>query len=153
MMNRESSCNGVRMIANLNTEVFQRLSNLFSSAAYINFNTISCGFQSNKYSGTVRGVEKFQQYVTSIFFNTTYLLPKDLRFEHGGANLASCPGQHLTSLRPWGSLMRIDGVYSFGQNSSIRTCHPTPIKASEGDSALLRTREKMRFENIEDHNQ
>jgi len=29
------------------------------------------------------------------------LLPKDLRFEHGGAKLASCPGRHITSLRPW----------------------------------------------------
>ena len=29
------------------------------------------------------------------------LLPKDVRFEHGGAKLASCPGRHLTSLRPW----------------------------------------------------
>jgi len=27
-------------------------------------------------------------------------LPKDLRFERGGAKLASCPGCHLTSLRP-----------------------------------------------------
>jgi len=37
--------------------------------------------------------------ITSAFFNTVYLLPKDLRFEHGGAKLASCPGRHLTSLR------------------------------------------------------
>jgi len=29
------------------------------------------------------------------------LLPIDLRFEHGGAKLASCPGRHLNSLRPW----------------------------------------------------
>jgi len=28
------------------------------------------------------------------------LLPKDLRFEHGGAKLVSCPRRHLTSLRP-----------------------------------------------------
>jgi len=28
------------------------------------------------------------------------LLPKDLRFEHRGAKLASYPGRHLTSLRP-----------------------------------------------------
>jgi len=39
--------------------------------------------------------------VTSTFFNTIHLLPKDLGFEHGGAKLASCPGRHLTSLRPW----------------------------------------------------
>jgi len=34
------------------------------------------------------------------FFNTVHLLPEDLRFEHGGAKLASCPGHHLNSLRP-----------------------------------------------------
>ena len=39
--------------------------------------------------------------VTSTFFNAVHLLPKDLRFEHGGTKLASCPGRHLISLRPW----------------------------------------------------
>ena len=29
------------------------------------------------------------------------LLPKALRFQHGGAKLASFPGRHLTSVRPW----------------------------------------------------
>jgi len=38
--------------------------------------------------------------VTSAFFNTINLLLKDFRLEHGGAKLASCPGRHLTSLRP-----------------------------------------------------
>jgi len=33
--------------------------------------------------------------------STAHLLPKDLKFEHGGAKLISCPGRHLTSLRPW----------------------------------------------------
>jgi len=37
--------------------------------------------------------------ITSAFFNTLHLLPKDLRFEHGGAKVSSCPGRHLTSLR------------------------------------------------------
>jgi len=31
--------------------------------------------------------------VASTFFNTVYLLPKDLRFEHGGATLVSCSDQ------------------------------------------------------------
>jgi len=39
--------------------------------------------------------------ITSTSFNTVHLLPKDLRFEYGGAKLASCPGRHLTSIRPW----------------------------------------------------
>ena len=34
-------------------------------------------------------------------FNTAYWLPRKLSFEHRGAKLASCPGRHLASLRPW----------------------------------------------------
>jgi len=37
---------------------------------------------------------------TSTFFSTVHLLPKELRFKHGGAKLASCPGRYPTSLRP-----------------------------------------------------
>jgi len=33
-------------------------------------------------------------------FRKVHLLPKDLRFEHGGIKLASCPERHLTSLHP-----------------------------------------------------
>ena len=36
----------------------------------------------------------------STFFNAVHLLPKGLRFEHGGAKRTSCPGRRLTSLRP-----------------------------------------------------
>jgi len=33
-------------------------------------------------------------------FSTLHLLPKDLRFKHGGGKLVFCtPGLHLTSLR------------------------------------------------------
>ena len=39
------------------------------------------------------GATKSPNYATSTFFNTVYLLSKDLRFERGG--------RHLTSLRPW----------------------------------------------------
>jgi len=39
--------------------------------------------------------------VTRTFFSAGHLLPEDLRFENGGAKLASCPERHLTSLRPW----------------------------------------------------
>jgi len=40
--------------------------------------------------------------VANTFFNTGYyLLPKDRRFEHGGAKLVSFPGRHLTSVCPW----------------------------------------------------
>jgi len=49
----------------------------------------------------LRGAPKSPNDVTSTFFNTVHLLPKDLSFEHGGAKLASCPGRHSTSLRPW----------------------------------------------------
>jgi len=45
------------------------------------------------------GSQKSQQCHKQCF-KTVRLLPKDLRFEHGGAKLASCPRRHLTSLRP-----------------------------------------------------
>jgi len=48
---------------------------------------------------TAAGAEKCQQ--CHKYFNTIHLVPKDLRFEHGGAKLAFCPGPRLTSLRPW----------------------------------------------------
>jgi len=47
------------------------------------------------------GSPKSHNTVTSTFFNTLHLLPKYLRFGHGGVKLASCPVRHLTSLRPW----------------------------------------------------
>jgi len=46
------------------------------------------------------GTPKSAKNVASTFFNALILLPKDLRFKHWGAKLASCPGRHLTSLRP-----------------------------------------------------
>jgi len=46
------------------------------------------------------GVPKNPNNVTGTFFNTVHLLPEDLRFENGGAKLASCRGPHLNSLRP-----------------------------------------------------
>jgi len=60
-------------------------------------------------SVTIRGVTRGERprapkssyNVTSPFISTVRLLPKDLRFEHGGAKLVSCPGRHLTSLCPW----------------------------------------------------
>ena len=46
------------------------------------------------------GVPKSPNNVTSAFFNRVHFLPKDLSFEHDCAKLASCPGRHLTALRP-----------------------------------------------------
>ena len=75
-----------------------------------------CSITLNAWVSTCRGPEQFPQFpgrwitagapkslnnVTSTFFNTVHLLPKDLRFEHGGAKLASFPGRHLTLIRPW----------------------------------------------------
>ena len=52
------------------------------------------------------GTEKSQHcYFTNTFFNTVHLLPKELRFEHGGFNLASWPGRHLTSLYPCSQIL------------------------------------------------
>jgi len=52
----------------------------------------------NHYGGdeSLQGASKSPNNV----HNTAHLLPKDLRFDHGGPKLASCPGCHLTSLRP-----------------------------------------------------
>ena len=49
---------------------------------------------------SLQGAPKSPNNVTSTFFSTVHLLPKDLGLEHGGAKLASCPRRHLTSLRP-----------------------------------------------------
>ena len=46
--------------------------------------------------GDVENPNKF----TSTFYNTVHFLPEDLRFEHGDAKRAYCPGRHLTSLHP-----------------------------------------------------
>jgi len=45
------------------------------------------------------GTKKLQ-HCHKHFFKTVHLLPKDLRFEHGGAKLVSCPRRHLTTLHP-----------------------------------------------------
>jgi len=44
---------------------------------------------------------------------TVHLLPKDLRFSHGGAKLTSCPGRHLTSLRPCSHAKQIRDLDEF----------------------------------------
>ena len=51
------------------------------------------------------GTEKSQQSHKYFLFNIVHLLSKNLRFEHGGAKLASCPGRHLTSLRPCSTIL------------------------------------------------
>jgi len=47
--------------------------------------------------------------VASASFNTAHLFQKDLRFEHEGAKLASCPGRHLTSVHPCMHGRRLNG--------------------------------------------
>jgi len=54
------------------------------------------------------GSPKSPNSFTRTFCNTLHFLPKDLRCKHGGAKLASCPGRHLTSLRPWMSLLQFN---------------------------------------------
>ena len=49
---------------------------------------------------SLREAPKSPNTITSTFFNTVNLLPKELRFEHGGTKLVFCPGRHLTSSRP-----------------------------------------------------
>jgi len=65
------------------------------------------GIEGRKEGGTIPpasshwGAPKSSKNIASTFFSTVHLLPKDLRFERGGANLVSYPERHLTSLRPW----------------------------------------------------
>ena len=49
---------------------------------------------------SLRRALKSPNNVTSTFFNKVHLLPKDPNFELVGVKLVSCPGRHLTSLRP-----------------------------------------------------
>ena len=53
------------------------------------------------------GASKIPNNFTSTFFRAVNFLPQDLRFEHGDAELASCPGRHLTSLRSWHWILRL----------------------------------------------
>ena len=50
------------------------------------YETIAMSIQIGKRLGQGRNELRFE-------------LPNELRFEHGGVKLASCPGRHLTSLR------------------------------------------------------
>jgi len=68
--------------------------------------------------------------VTHTFFNTVHLLPEDLRFENGGAEIASWPGNHLTSLRPGQS----------GDQLRQET-HPLTFMLQNYDADKLRTHE------------
>jgi len=48
---------------------------------------------------TAGGAQKYQQS-HRYFLQYANLLPNDIRFEHGDAKLASCPGRHPTSSTP-----------------------------------------------------
>ena len=61
------------------------------------------------------GAPKSPNNVTSTFFIAVNMLPKGLKFKHGGAKLASCPGRHLTSLSPaLTATTRVDGTKALG---------------------------------------
>jgi len=48
------------------------------------------------------GAPKSPNNVTSTFFNAVgYICFRKTCYRHGGAKLASCPGRHLISLRPF----------------------------------------------------
>jgi len=68
---------------------------------------------SSHYGGAewLRGALNSPNIVASSFFNTVHLLPKDPRFERGDAKLASCPGRHLTLLRPCITYLKVISIY------------------------------------------
>jgi len=78
----------------------------------------------------IAGTPKNPNNVTHTFFNTVHLLPEDLRFENGGAEIASWPGNHLTSLRPGQS----------GDQLRQET-HPLTFMLQNYDADKLRTHE------------
>ena len=80
---------------------------------------VTRGGKGARFPGVVslRGAPKSPNNVTSTSFKTEHLLPKDLRFEHGGTEPASCPGRHLTSLRPCCQSM-------LNSNARVRTRNP-----------------------------
>jgi len=55
--------------------------------------------------GTMPRAPKSPNNVASTFCSAIRLLTKDLRLEHRGAKLVSCPVHHLTSVRPWSRLL------------------------------------------------
>ena len=71
-----------------------------SEYTFIIIATHEQGRNEGRQGGTILQAPKSPSNVTSTFFNTVHLLPKDLGFEHGGAKVASCYGPHLNSLRP-----------------------------------------------------
>jgi len=82
---------------------------------------------------SLRGVPENPNNITTTFFNTVDLLPKDLKFEHGGAKLASCPEHHITSLRPWIRLITAMVSIKFTKSHYI----PKKEKSSEALNLLL----------------
>ena len=56
----------------------------------------------NHYWGTEKS-QRSHKYFLSL--NIVHLLSKNLKFEHGGAKLASCPGRHLASIRPCSTIL------------------------------------------------
>ena len=76
------------------------------------------------------GKPKNPNNVTRTFFHTVHLLPEELRFKNGGAELASCPVCHLTSLIPCQS------GDQFRQES-----HPLTFMLQNFDADKLRTHE------------
>ena len=60
----------------------------------------SPGAESLRCGNCLRVAPKSPSNAKRTFFNTVNLLAKDLRFEHGGAKLASCHVRYLTLWRP-----------------------------------------------------
>ena len=60
-----------------------------------------------------------------------HLFPRDLRFEHGGAKLVSCPKHHLTLLRPCTSRLS-------GQNGKICLQKYLPISGELSITSYLK---------------
>ena len=76
------------------------------------------------------GAPKSPNNVASTFFNPVHSLPKDLKFEHGGAKLDSCPGRHLTSVRPCVDSLGFEKKQTRSLSADEARSSPEPIDKS-----------------------
>jgi len=88
------SCQVKKPFACVNTQTQATLQTLI--------NSVTKGAKGEKCPGRriTGGHRKKPNNLASTFFKTVHLFLEDVRFEHGGAKFVSCPGRHLTSVRP-----------------------------------------------------
>ena len=93
------------------------------------------------------GAPKSPNNVTSTFFNTVLLIPKDLKFEHGGAKLASCPGRCQTSSRPCTVVCHAPVIRCEYPHHTGEACFETPTVKPALSSKYMVGKAALYFQN------